>query len=128
MRKTTSMLAALTLALGSIAPALAVTITPDFHSVWVPWEQCVQVSVSTTQSYTTYEWTYDGTISGSSQNFTVPEQYCNPGFDYTWYEDHTVAVYVTGGGQASYDSLPYTVYYEPGNENGGCGTQIICDP
>lgn len=127
MRKSRPMLAVLALSLILAAPAVgAVQITPDFHSVWVPWEGCVQVSVSTAQSHQTYEWNYDGTISGTSRNFSVPEQYCNPGLSCTWYEDHSIGVYVTDGGQASFDSLPYTVYYEPGNENGGCGTAVCC--
>lgn len=109
------------------APAQAVQITPDFSMVWVPWDDCVQVTVGTTQSYSTYEWTYDSIIVGHSSSYSAPT-ICNNGLSYTSYEDHSIAVYVTGGGSASYDSVSYTVYHEPGTpEYGGCGTEIICE-
>lgn len=127
MRKSLLLVAAAAVALAFAAPAMAVQITPDFSMVWVAWNDCVMVTVGTTQSYSTYEWTYDGAISGHSSSFSSP-YYCNPGDWHTSSEDHTIAVYVTGGGSASYDSLSYTVYFEPGTEEyGGCGTEIICE-
>lgn len=126
MNKSRLMLAAFVLSLVVAVPVRAVQITPSFSSVWVPWNDCVQVTVGTTQSYSTYQWTYDSVISGSAQSFSSP-WYCNPGLWHTSYEDHSIAVYVTQGGSAFYDEQPYTVYFEPGTpEYGGCGSEAIC--
>lgn len=127
MRKWNRLTAGLVVLLGFAAPTLAaVQITPDFVAVWVPWNECVLVSVSTIDVHQTYEWNYDGTISGASRNFSVPEYYCNPGSNCTSFEDHSIGVYATDGSQASYDSVAYTVYFEPGNSSGGCGTAVCC--
>lgn len=120
-------LAGFGLLLSSPAAALSVTITGP-TDIWVPFGECVNASWSASTSGTveTYDWAFDGSLVSSTSSYS--RTFCSPGLDYATSSDHTLEIWVEGGGQADYDSHHVHVIYQAGDENGDCGFQIVCDP
>lgn len=96
--------------------------------IWVPYGQCVSASWSAgaNMAVSTYSWTWDSQQVSTSSGYG--RTFCSPELDYATAELSTLGLYATGGGYGVYVSKSVNVIYEAGNENGGCGTQIICWP
>ena len=116
----------------ALAPMLWAALTVNINgpsTLWVPYNQCVTGTrtTSTNMGVSTWDWTFDTTQVSTSSSYS--RTYCSPNLTYATSEFHTLGVWVTGGGQAAFDSHSLRVVFQAGQEGGGgCGVQIICDP
>jgi len=118
MRKiSTCSLALVTLLALITIPAHALSVTINgAEDVFVPYGDCVNVTwtASTVGTVETYDWAFEGSQVSSASSYT--RQICSPNKSYPTADFSSVELWVTGGGQAAYDSLTVHIIYE-----GACG-------
>lgn len=115
----------------ALAPMLWAALTVTINgpsSIFVPFDECVSGTwtTSTSTGVSTWDWTFNTTQVSTSSSYS--RTFCSPDLSYVTSEFHTLGVWVTGGGQAAFDSHSLRVIFQAGQSGGPCGVQIICDP
>lgn len=127
MRKSFALALTLLVLLGGAFAAYALAISIQGPTtVWVPYGQCASATWTTSpSSLDSYSWTWNGNIVSTSSSYG--NTWCSPELDYVTTDNGTLAVYGTLNGSGDYASEYIRVIFEAGDDEGGCGTQIICE-
>lgn len=105
----------------AVASQLSVSISGP-GTLSVPYEGCTTATFTANPSgpVSYYDWTFNSYQVGNGSSYS--HTFCNANYGWAYSEDHNVAVYVSGNGQAAFASMNVHVVYAS-----ACGTQVICE-